>query len=344
MFGLKQRSTYEEIIKHVKSQEEQRVSLPNRVASIIHNSIKYQSFINEHLNDLEEQQNKAFKHNILQNEIKKQKGVGNHQVNVKTYDMTKDDDDGDYDTPDSNGNGNGNYLTPTPHSESDITDTISSVTSEEEKKKQDQLRSVTAKKHISHSIEGKMLEERVALNKEVTFGATTRVTYYNKFNEMWRALNNNELGDNQEFKLSLVDIKNRLKHFGDVVEEDKKEEKTDIYKGIEALWEQYNHFKSVRKVLDPNYDTLHNIAMDSVLRGKDIVSAVQALKTQTPASSSKDHILPTPKAKAKSKAKTEPKNPTRTDVYTAGGTGDTETKTRGRPKGSKNKEKFTLPY
>ena len=69
MFGLKQRSTYEEIIKHVKSQEEQRVSLPSRISSIIHNSIKYQSFINEHLNDLEEQQNKAFKHNILQNEM-----------------------------------------------------------------------------------------------------------------------------------------------------------------------------------------------------------------------------------------------------------------------------------
>ena len=58
MFGLKQRSTYEEIISYVKSQEEQRVSVPNRVASIIHNSIKYQSFINEHLTDLEEQQNK----------------------------------------------------------------------------------------------------------------------------------------------------------------------------------------------------------------------------------------------------------------------------------------------
>ena len=70
MFGLKQRSTYEEIINHVKSQEEKRVSLPNRISSIIHNSIKYQSFINEHLNDLEEQQNKAFKHQILQNEIK----------------------------------------------------------------------------------------------------------------------------------------------------------------------------------------------------------------------------------------------------------------------------------
>ena len=110
MFGLKQRSTYEEIIKHVKSQEEHRVSLPNRVASIIHNSVKYQSFINEHLNDLEEQQNKSFKHKILQNGIKQQNGVGNHQVNIKTFDMTKDDDDGNYDTPfqsrQSSGNGN----------------------------------------------------------------------------------------------------------------------------------------------------------------------------------------------------------------------------------------------
>ena len=228
MFGLKQRSTYEEIIKHVKSQEEQRVSLPNRVASVIHNSVKYQSFINEHLNDLEEQQNKAFKHNVLQNEIKKQKGVGNHEVNKSTpqrFNIAQDGDDGDYDTPGSNGNGD--YNTPA----SEISETISSVTDEEERKKQDQLKAVTAKKYISHSIEGQMLEERVALNKEVTFGATTRVTYYNKFMEMWKALEKLEFGDNQEFILSLVDIKNRLKHFGDVVEEDKEEEKTDIYKG-----------------------------------------------------------------------------------------------------------------
>ena len=58
--------------------------------------------------------------------------------------MTKDDDDGNYDTPASNGNGN--YLTPEPQSESDITDTISSVTDEEERKKQDQLKTVTEKK------------------------------------------------------------------------------------------------------------------------------------------------------------------------------------------------------
>ena len=136
MFGLKQRSTYEEIINHVKSQEEQRVSVPNRVASIIHNSIKYQSFINEHLNDLEEQQNKSFKHNILQNEIKQQKGTGNHQVNIKTFDMTKDDDDGKFETPSRQSSGNGNYLTPIPPTpQSEISETISSVTEEEERKK-----------------------------------------------------------------------------------------------------------------------------------------------------------------------------------------------------------------
>jgi len=142
MFGLKQRSTYEEIINHVKSQEEQRVSLPNRVASIIHNSVKYQSFINEHLNDLEEQQNKSFKPNILQNEIKQQKGVGNHQVNIKTFDMTKDDDDGNYDTPfqSRQSSGDGNYLTPIPPTPpSEISETISSVTDEEERKKNNKL-------------------------------------------------------------------------------------------------------------------------------------------------------------------------------------------------------------
>ena len=47
--------------------------------------------------------------------------------------MTKDDDDGNYDTPGSNGNGN--YLTPEPSPESDISETISSVTDEEKKKK-----------------------------------------------------------------------------------------------------------------------------------------------------------------------------------------------------------------
>jgi len=142
-----------------------------------------------------------------------------------------------------------------------------------------------------------MLEERVALNKEVTFGATTRVTYYNKFMKMWEAYENHKLGDNKDFILSLLDLKDRLKHFGEVVEEDKKEEKKRINEGIEALWVQYNEFKSVQNVLMPNYDTYHNIALDSVSKGKDIASAVQTLKNQpqSKSSSSKDHIPPTAK-------------------------------------------------
>ena len=184
-----------------------------------------------------------------------------------------------------------------------------------------------------------MLEERVAKNKEVTEGSTKKGAYDKKMMEMWRAYNNYELGDNKEFIEDIAMIHDRIKHFGDIMEEDKKEEKKRINEGIEDLWERYNEFKSARSVLDPNYDTYHNIALDSVLKGKDIASAVQALRNQpqSKSSSSKDHIPPTPKAKAK--AKTEPKNPTRTDASTAGGTGDTETKTRGRPKGSKNKPK-----
>ena len=91
------------------------------------------------------------------------------------------DDDGNYDTPASNGSGNGNYLTPEPAPESDISETISSVTEEEERKKQDQLTTVkTAKQYISQSIGGKMLEERVAMNKEVTEASTKKGAYDKK--------------------------------------------------------------------------------------------------------------------------------------------------------------------
>ena len=93
--------------------------------------------------------------------------------------MTKGDDDGNYETA-GGSNGNGNYDTPEPSPESEISSTISSVTDEEERKKQDQLKAVTAKQYISHSIEGKMLEERVAMNKEVTEGSTRKGAYDTK--------------------------------------------------------------------------------------------------------------------------------------------------------------------
>ena len=138
MLGLKPRHTYDQLINIVKEGGEIKLELPNRDANIIRNSQKYQSLLHEHLNDLEEAQNKVAKHNILTDEIEQQKGVGNHQVNIKTFDMTKDDDDGKYETPGSNGNGNGNgsYLTPVPHSkEREISETISAVFDEEDMKK-----------------------------------------------------------------------------------------------------------------------------------------------------------------------------------------------------------------
>ena len=337
MFGLKQRHTYDQLINIVKDGGEIKLELPNRDATIIRNSQKYQSLLHEHLNDLEEQQNKVAKHNILQNEIKQQKGVGNHQINVKTFDMTKDDDDGKYDTAgESNGNGNGNYLTPEPHSESDITETISSVTDEEERKKQDQLKAVTAKKYISHSMEGKMLEERAEMSKEVTEGSTKKGAYDTKMKEMMRAYNNNELGDNKEFIEDLVELHHRIKSFGQGgrfgrydFEEDKKEEKKRINEGIEDLWEKYSEFKSVMSVLMPNYQTLHNIALESVLKGKDMASAVQGAKDagiifQTPSSSSKDTLRPTaPKPKGRPKKDPQP---------------DAEPKPAPKPKGRPKKQ------
>ena len=341
MFGLKQRHTYDELINIVRDGGEIKLELPNRDANIIRNSQKYQSLLHEHLNELEEAQNKVAKHNILQNEIKQQKGVGNHQINVKTYDMSKDDDDGDYETPGSNGNGNGNYLTPEPHSESDITETISSVTDEEERKKQDRLKRIAepdTRGYISHSIEGKMLEERARVDTATREGSTKKDEYDTKMKEMMRAYNNYELGDNKEFIEDLATLHHRIKSFGQGgrygrydFEEDLIEERKRIKAGIKDLWEKYNEFKSVRSVLDPNYPTLHQIALDSVLKGKDIASAVQGAKDagiifQTPSSGSKDKppgLVSTARPKGRPKKDPQP---------------DAEPKPAPKPKGRPKKQ------
>ena len=73
MLGLKPRHTYDQLINIVKDGGELKLELPNRDATIIRDSQKYQSLLHEHLNDLEEAQNKVAKHNILQNEIKNKK-------------------------------------------------------------------------------------------------------------------------------------------------------------------------------------------------------------------------------------------------------------------------------
>ena len=96
---------------------------------------------------------------------------------------------------------------------------------------------------------------------------------------MWRAYKNYELGDNKDFINDLVMLHHRIKHIGDYHNQEQLiEERGTINEGVDDLWERYNEFKSARSVLDPNYQTYHNIALDSVLRGKDIASAVQALK------------------------------------------------------------------
>ena len=160
--------------------------------------------------------------------------------------------------------------------------------------------------------------------------------------EMWRAYKNNELGDSssKDFRNDLVMLHHRIKHLGDYHNQEQLiAERNAINEGVDALWERYNEFKSVRSVLDPNYPVLHEIALKSLRDGVSAESAVQGAKDagiifQTPSSSSKDTLRPkglvsTAKAKAKTKAKAEP-NPTRTDTKTAGGTGGSETEKRGR--------------
>ena len=151
---------------------------------------------------------------------------------------------------------------------------------------------------------------------------------------MWRAYNNYELGDSnsKDFRDDLVMIHDRIKHIGDYMyPEQKKDEMGRINEGIDDLWERYNEFKSVRSVLDPNYQTLHNIALDSVLKGKDMASAVQGAKDagiifQTPSSGSKDKppgLVSTARPKGRPKKDPQP---------------DAEPKPAPKPKGRPKKQ------
>ena len=125
--------------------------------------------------------------------------------------------------------------------------------------------------------------------------------------EMWRAYNNYELGDNKEFINDLVMLHHRIKHIGDYHNEEQLiEERDAINEGIDDLWERYNEFKSARNVLDPNYQTYHKIALDSVLKGTDIVSAVQTLKKQTQSKSSSSKDIPPTAPKAKGRPRKDP--------------------------------------
>ena len=94
--------------------------------------------------------------------------------------------------------------------------------------KKDQLKRITepdTRGYISHSIEGKMLEERAKVDTAVREGSTKKGAYDKKMMEMLRAYNNYELGDNKEFIEDLLFLHYRINNFGDILEEDKKEQK-----------------------------------------------------------------------------------------------------------------------
>ena len=85
-------------------------------------------------------------------------------------------------------------------------------------KKKEQIKRITepdTREYISHSIEGKMLEERVKIDTAVREGSTKKGAYDAKMKEMWRAYKNHELGDSKSFTDDLVMLHNRIKNIGD---------------------------------------------------------------------------------------------------------------------------------
>ena len=139
MLGLKRRHTYDELLNIIKSDGEKKVELPNRIASQIRGSIKYQGLLNDHLNELQEIQNKVHKQSILTHEIRQQKGTGNHQINMRLSNDGDNDGDNDSAMPpletitNNSSSNNTSSSSSSSSSSSDITSTISSVESELER-------------------------------------------------------------------------------------------------------------------------------------------------------------------------------------------------------------------
>ena len=284
MLGLKRRHTYDELLNIIKSDGEKKVELPNRIASQIRGSIKYQGLLNDHLNELQEIQNKIHKQSILTHEIRQQNGTGNHQINMRLS------NDGDYDTAlgsiygsissgssstssSSSSANNTSSSSSSSSSSSDITSTISSVEDELERKRQDQLKRITepdTRGYISNSIEGMMLEERVRIDKEVNVGRPKSAGgHLGQMKEMMRALHNYELGDNEEFIEDLMELNERI------TGKDKRlrfgsghkltaESTHQIAEDILKLWRRYLDFKSAMYVHTPEYAAIHKEVMAKV--------------------------------------------------------------------------------
>jgi len=265
MLGLKRRHTYDELLNIIKTDGEKKVELPNRIASQIRGSIKYQGLLNDHLNELQEIQNKIHKQSILTHEIRQQNGTGNHQINMRLS------NDEDYDTAAGSSYGSSSSSSTTntssSSSSSDITSTISSVEDELERKRQDRLKRLTepdTREYISQSIEGQMLEERVKIDSAVNEGRPkTAGGHLGQMKEMMRALDNRELGDNKEFIEDLMELHSRITGKDNKVRlgrgghkltaENTHQIAADIYR----LWQKYLDLKSAVLVRTPEYSAIH---------------------------------------------------------------------------------------
>ena len=180
MLGLKRRHTYEEVLNILKTDGGKKVELPNSTASQIRGSIKYQGLLNDHLNELQEIQNKIHKQSILPHGIRQQNGTGNHQINMRLF------HDGDYDTAIGSTR---SYGTPpstiassssSSSSSRDVTDTISSVEDELERKKQDRLKYIQENTSQNQSKVKCLKKEQELIKQQTKGGLKQRVAIWGK--------------------------------------------------------------------------------------------------------------------------------------------------------------------
>ena len=67
---LKKRSTFEEVLQIVKEDKPLIQDLPNRFASEVRDSQKYQNLISSDLTEIEEHANRGIKHRVLQESLR----------------------------------------------------------------------------------------------------------------------------------------------------------------------------------------------------------------------------------------------------------------------------------
>ena len=276
MLGLKRRHTYDELLNIIKSDGEKKVELPNRIASQIRGSIKYQGLLNDHLNELQEIQNKVHKQSILTHEIRQQKGTGNHQINMRLSNDGDNDGDNDSAMPPlesidgssstnntSSSSSNNTSSSSSSSSSSDITSTISSVESELERIGR-RRNEITKPDTEYMSVEDKMMKDvRTKLDEAITKGSTIPGAYDKKMDEMMTAFFNLELTMlGPKFADVLKDIHQRIQEVNDPRNfvywsgKIKEEEQKDIREHVDILYQDYLKFKAHVHVKMPEYPSI----------------------------------------------------------------------------------------